>query len=397
MKVVRTASVKLDLDPQNFQILLNTIKLYTQSYNFVCSVGFENNITNGITLHKLTYNTTREYLPSQLSISSRAQATETLLSLSTKKRKNPSKSFKCPNSKQMSIRLDKNSHTIWFDKQIVSILSCEGRLRLPFTINPYFKQFINWKHSSAQLVLRNKKFLLNVQFEKDVEDLPKTGKYLGIDRGIRKLAVCSNNKFYSGGQVRRTCQKYLKLRKKLQECGSRSAKRHLCRVSGKEKRFKSDVNHQISKNIVSMLNPGDTIVLESLSGIRNKRLRKKQRAEVNSWNYLQLEQYLTYKAMAKSVHIEHVDARYTSQRCSKCGHIARSNRKTQSGFRCTKCNFTLNADLNAARNIVVKYLDSKSFFETCESKGVEVNQPNVRPVFLGRPAKNKPLPSGRGY
>ena len=104
MKVVRTASVKLDLDPQNFQILLNTIKLYTQSYNFVCSVGFEKNITNGITLHKLTYNTTREYLPSQLSISSRAQATESLLSLSTKKRKNPSKSFKCPNSKQMSIR-----------------------------------------------------------------------------------------------------------------------------------------------------------------------------------------------------------------------------------------------------------------------------------------------------
>lgn len=82
---------------------------------------------------------------------------------------------------------------------------------------------------------------------------------------------------------------------------------------------------------------------------------------------------------------------------SKCGHIARSNRKTQSGFRCTKCNFTLNADLNAARNIVVKYLDSKSFFEACEFEGVEVNQPNVQPVFLGRPAKNKPLPSGRGY
>jgi IS605 OrfB family transposase len=145
-----------------------------------------------------------------------------------------------------------------------------------------------------------------------------------------------------------------------------------------------------------MLNPGDTIVLESLSGIRNKRLRKKQRAEVNSWNYLQLEQYLTYKAMAKSVHIEHVDARYTSQRCSKCGHIARSNRKTQSGFRCTKCSFTLNADLNAARNIVVKHLDSKSFFKTCEFEVVEVNQPNVRPVLEG-PAKNKPLPSGRGY
>jgi IS605 OrfB family transposase len=129
------------------------------------------------------------------------------------------------------------------------------------------------------------------------------------------------------------------------------------------------------------LNPGDTIVLETLSGIRNKRMKKKQRKEINSWNYYQLETFLTYKALVKSINVEYVDALYTSQRCSKCVHIKRSNRKSQSDFQCKKCNFRLNADLNAARNIVLKHLDSKTFFECQESDRVEVNQPNVRLSF----------------
>lgn len=381
MKVVRTASIKLQVTLQESQILLQTLEAFTNAYNFCCSIGFQNNTQNGIILHKLSYSSTRNYLPSQLAISARMLATESLKSVFSKRKKYPNKTFKCPSSKRTSVRLDKNSHTIWFDKSLISILTTSGRLRLPFKINNYFSQYLDWKHTSCTLSFKKNKFLLNVVFEKDVADLPKSGKYLGIDRGIRKLAVTSDNEFYAGGQTRRVCQRYQNLRRKLQKCGSRSAKRHLVRLSGREQRFKADVNHQISKSIVSKLNPGDTIVLEALSGIRNKRMRKKQRKEVNSWNYYQLETFLTYKALAKSINIEYVDARYTSQRCSKCGYISRSNRKSQSDFRCGKCGFRLNADLNAAKNIVLKHLDSKAFERCRESDRAEVNQPNVRLAF----------------
>jgi len=47
----------------------------------------------------------------------------------------------------------------------------------------------------------------------------------------------------------------------------------------------------------------------------------------------------------------------------------------------TMCNFRLNADLNAARNIVLKHLDFKAFKECRGSDRVEVNQPNVRLAF----------------
>jgi len=49
----------------------------------------------------------------------------------------------------------------------------------------------------------------------------------------------------------------------------------------------------------------------------------------------------------------------------------RSNRVSQSVFRCKHCGFTLNADLNASRNIVNKYLDSISY-----PSSAAINQPN---------------------
>ena len=43
--------------------------------------------------------------------------------------------------------------------------------------------------------------------------------------------------------------------------------------------------------------------------------------------------------------------RSTSQRCSACGYIAAESRQSQALFACVALNFTLNADVNAARNI----------------------------------------------
>jgi len=212
-------------------------------------------------------------------------------------------------------------------------------------------------------------------FEKDVTDTKPNGKLVGIDRGIKKIAVTSDGGFHGGGTIRQISKKYQEQRSQLQSKRTHSARRHLAAVKGKERRFRADANHCISKRIVDRLNPGDTVVLEDLAGIRDrsKRMRKAQRSEVNRWNFFQLEQFLTYKALAKGIRVVHVDARYTSQRCSKCGHIVRANRKSQSRFECKACGFKHNADLNAAKNICLKYLDATGYPGTAD-----VNQPNGR-------------------
>ncbi len=96
--------------------------------------------------------------------------------------------------------------------------------------------------------------------------------------------------------------------------------------------------------------------------ISKKKKKKKNGKRFNillgSWSYGQLLTLLKYKAedaaAAAGKIVLEIDPRYISQRCSKCGHIDKKNRKGLQ-FKCTKCDFELNADLNAAaRNIAQK-------------------------------------------
>lgn len=48
-----------------------------------------------------------------------------------------------------------------------------------------------------------------------------------------------------------------------------------------------------------------------------------------------------------------VDPRFTSQRCSACGHTEKGNRPNQKTFSCVNCGFSANADENAAKNILL--------------------------------------------
>jgi putative transposase len=57
------------------------------------------------------------------------------------------------------------------------------------------------------------------------------------------------------------------------------------------------------------------------------------------------------QANKKDIMVSLVDAHYTSQTCSECGHISKQNRESQETFSCKHCGFTINADTNAAINI----------------------------------------------
>ena len=373
MKLRKTAKIKLDIQKEE---ILHTFTAYTAAFNLVCQTGYPKKIYNGITLHEKTYTETRKTLPSQLAISARTKATKALAGIFSKKgkaairrakqhSKNPEKknqSAKCPQSKLCSIRLDINSYSLFLEKSEISLLTVNGRKRYKLIIPEYYQGlFDDWKYTSAELCIKKNTVYINITFEKEVTDIPHSGKLLGIDRGINNLAVTSDCKFYGGKKVKQQVRKYQYLRRKLKAKGSKSAKRHLKKLSGKERRFRADINHCIAKNIISSLKPGDYIVLENLTGIRSQRLCKTTRILINTWGFDQLEEFLKYKGAEKGILVVFVSARHTSQRSSRCGSIDKKNRKNQSQFCCKKCNFKLNADLNAARNISLKYLDSSGY------------------------------------
>ena len=221
MRITRTAKVKLDITEDS---VIPTISAYTKAYNFVCQEGYKKKNFNGVTLHKLTYQTVREYLPSQLAISSRVKATESLASVLKKKKKfTPKVIPRCPQSKFCSIRYDLNSYSLFLNKSECTLLTINGRLRAKLILSDYQRRYLNsWKYTSADLCIKNHKVYLHIVFEQDVADCQHTGKLLGIDRGINNIAVTSDNKFYSGGKVKRICSRYRKLRSGLQKKGSKS-------------------------------------------------------------------------------------------------------------------------------------------------------------------------------
>ena len=67
------------------------------------------------------------------------------------------------------------------------------------------------------------------------EEAPLTPDgYLGIDLGVVNLAVDSDSNVYEGKNVEESRQKYGLIKAKLQGTGTKSAKKHLRRVSKKE-------------------------------------------------------------------------------------------------------------------------------------------------------------------
>lgn len=370
MILTRTAKIKLEISASE---VLPTFQAYTEAFNFVSKVGFISKITNSIKLHNETYSDIRSLLPnlpSQLVCSARAKAAEALISCftQTKHKKLGSQ----PKSKLCSIRYDNNSYSINKNNEL-SLSTVSGRKKkISLAIPEYYKDhFKSWIRKSADLCVIKNKVYIHIVFQKEVEDVTSSGIVVGIDRGINNLAVCSNNKFYGGKVIKNQVKKYQKLRSNLQSVGSKSAKRHLKKLVLKEKRFRLDINHQISKNIINSIPAGSTIVLEDLKGIRKSKLRKTQRTMLNNWSFFQLEQFITYKAMEKGIDVMYVDAKYTSQTCSKCSFRSKNNRK-QHSFNCNSCSFTINSDLNASRNIRIKHINTYMMLILAD-----VNQPIV--------------------
>ena len=102
-------------------------------------------------------------------------------------------------------------------------------------------------------------------------DLTNTSHVVGIDRGLRFLAVAYDEKgktsFHDGRKIMKKRDTFNKVRAELQSKGTKSAKRALKRISGRENRWMTDVNHRISKALVQKYGTDTLFVLEDLTGV----------------------------------------------------------------------------------------------------------------------------------
>lgn len=342
MKLIKTVKCKLEVNNLETKAILETMSRFTQACNDALAIAKERKTWNKYKLQHLCYHQLKERYNLTANYIIRAIARVCM------KRKRKPKIFK-------SGFLDLDKHLFRFieKKEEISLSTIQGRMKIKLALGNFQRGLLkNQKPTSAMLFYQKSKkvFYINFVLEKEIK-VPIGNNPVGVDRGIYNLATTSNGLKFSGKEVKHIHNCYSNLRRSLQSKGTKGAKRILKRLSGKENRWMSSINHMISRRIVDSCKSGDILVLENLKFIRDKiRIAKKQRLIHHSWAFEQLENFIKYKALEKSIPVVFVDPKYTSQCCPSCGCIKPSNRKAHL-FSCKSCGYTGNSDMVASLNI----------------------------------------------
>lgn len=346
--MILTRKLKLLPNEEQRAALLETMERFNAACDFVALAAFRIQSANKIRLQQEVYYVIRERfsIPAQLAIRAIAKTCE---------------AYKLDKSRRPKF----NAHgALVYDQRVlswkganhVSIVTLHGRTVIPFFSYDYYEARNGIVRGQTDLILKDGVFYLCVAVKVLEAEEIKAVDVLGVDIGIVNLAVDSDGGIYSGDKAQKNRGRMTKLRSCLQSCGTKSAKRHLKKLTGKEQRFQRDVNHCISKHLVAKAK--DTkraIVLEDLEGIRSRKtVSKAQRRDLNAWSFYQLRFFIEYKAKLVGVPVILVDPRNTSRTCPHCGHIDASNRKTRDDFECVRCGFADLADRTAALNIAAR-------------------------------------------
>jgi IS605 OrfB family transposase len=342
-----TVKAKLNPTDEQYAALLATMERFNEACNYVSLASFNEQTFGKRGLQKQHYHYIRDTygLSAQLAVRAIAKVSE---------------SYRGKGHRQ-ELHTFKQHSAVIYDQRIlsfkaldlVSILTLEGRQLIPLSIGEYAQLEQRRVRGQADLILQKGTFYLCVVVEVEAETPYSAEGCLGVDLGIVNIATTSDGQHFSGDKADSVRTRNTKLKAALQSKGTKSAKRHLKLTSGKERKFKTNLNHCISKTLVGIAK--DTkraIALEDLTHIRSRTtVRKAQRGRLGKWAFSQLRWFVDYKSKLNGVPVYLIDPRNTSKQCSECGHIDKANRKNQSEFVCVACGHTENADINAAKNI----------------------------------------------
>lgn len=344
-----TAPLRLTLSDDQHESLRRTMVRANEACDYISEVAWDNQTFAQFKLHKLVYHATKDRfgLSAQMVIRCISKVTD-----SYKLDKETQRTFRATGA----IAYDERILTYNLKASTVSVWTLNGRLKnLPFQCGKRQRELLQTQQGESDLCLVRGSFYLNAVCNVEEPEPGDIGGVLGVDLGIVRIATTSDGESFCGKQVEAVRQRHQALRDALQAKGTKSARRHLNKLAGKQARFQKHENQVISKKLVAVAKGTNrALAIEELGGINKrvgKRLRKTQRAKHTNWSFHQLRLFLSYKCIVAGVPLVVVDPHYTSQRCYVCGHTERANRRSQESFVCQDCGHESNADVNGARNI----------------------------------------------
>lgn len=238
-------------------------------------------------------------------------------------------------SRFIDIKQDVNHFDIWIR---LSSIGNKIIINLPSQKHIHFNKFLRggWiMKKSIRLRINENGYFIDIFFEKQVPKLRKVGRSKAIDIGYKKLIVSSDGEFIGDNLI------YEKIARKKQ--GSKAFKRALVE--------RDEIVNVACKSLD--LDDVKVLYVEDLKNVKHKskgKIRKTFNNKLQRWAYSKVLNKCSMLCEETGIFFKKIPPQYTSQRCSLCGVICKSNRKGEI-YKCA-CGLFMDADLNASRNIL---------------------------------------------
>lgn len=240
---------------------------------------------------------------------------------------------------------------------------------------PKLKQ--NQKYSNPRISYDGKNWFLSVGYEVENIQYKLTGESIGIDLGIKDLAICSNGKVYKNinktkrvkqlkkclkREQRKLSRKLLKNTKSytknrkpiyerpLKECSNIQKQNSKIRLIYKKlSDIRNNYLHQTTTKIVKT--KPFRVVMEDLNVkgmMKNKHLSK----SIANQGFYEFIRQIKYKCEFYGIEFIQVDRFYPSSKtCSCCGHIKKDLKLSDRTYVCSECGLVIDRDYNASLNL----------------------------------------------
>ena len=227
------------------------------------------------------------------------------------------------------------------------------------------------KYNNPRVTYDNKYWYISIGIEVDKKQEKLTDISLGIDLGLKNLAICSDGKVFKN--INKT-KKVKKLEKKLKQKQRQISRKYelnkimkggSCQfiktknieklenttklIHRKLANIRNNYLHQVTTSIVKT--KPYRIVIEDLNVVgmmKNKHLSDSVRKQC----FNKFRKYLTYKTELNGIELIVADRFYPSSKtCNQCGFIKRDLKLKDRIYRCPYCGAVIDRDYNASLNL----------------------------------------------
>jgi putative transposase len=225
---------------------------------------------------------------------------------------------------------------------------------------------IGVKYTNPRISYDNKYWYISVGIEQDEIKEDLTDVSLGIDLGLKELAVCSNGDVYKNINKTPAVRKLEKRLKRLQKQVSRKYEKN---KKGKEfvktkniiklekqiqlihRRLANIRNNYIHQTTTSIVKTKPCkIVIEDLN-VKGMMKNKHLSDSIRKQSFYEFRRQLEYKSKFRGIELIVADRFYPSSKtCSCCGNIKTDLKLKDRVYNC-ECGFTVDRDLNASINL----------------------------------------------